>query len=235
MNKSIPFFLFSMLFLLSSFSNATEYYDPNQMRINPNTNKAFINQRQPVWDGVYPQADGSTIWIRNGVATRHSRQPSYQSDTNKPFMSNTQEPAHFCADLVRLSCGARQECQQVQACKIAQQMEKLKREEDHFSVDQIARYGKVMDKKCQAELSNIMDFPHCNTKRNSNNICQKLVKQSCGNRNQCQSKTACHLSKQLLHRQQEEQLQNAYSNKPIQADKECRIAMTDNRLFPACQ
>ena len=232
MKKVMSFIILSCLSLVQINCFAAGY-NPNQITIDPRTNRAMINNNRPAWDGVYPQADGSTIWIRNGVATVNNRRSSYEPNEQKN--NQDYERTNFCVDLVKQSCGPQNQCNQTKACQLATQMEQLKADEIRLSKQDIARYGKVMNKKCQQSLADTGIFPFCvkNSHKSVNthhNSCQKLVKQSCGSQNQCQSEVACQLSKQLLQRRQQEN-----PNTLTTTDGECNKALIDIKWFPNCE
>ena len=219
---------FAFYFVLLGRSIASEYYNPNQAYIDKNSSRAMLNQNRPLWDGTYPQADGSTIWVRNGVAT------SNRATKQSPWLPPRHQTNHStsCLQLVHQSCGLNNECINRQDCQLALQMEQLRKDEEHFDDKQTQRYGKVMGAECQKALT---EFKSCqNYQPKADNACQKLKTYACGVKQQCHKSDACRLSSQLMAMQKEEQMLNLDSTVPTLTEKDCRKALVDTTMFPAC-
>ena len=223
--------IFMGCFLISNCLYGLDYYQP---QINQQSHRATINQ-QPLWDGTYPQADGSTVWVRNGIATSNQKRlPVYnhRATTQRPRHDNRQS----CVKLVQQSCGRHNECSKSQACELAMQMKQLKKDEDQFNIQQTAKYGKVMEKECQKSLNNINGFPRCHTiQLKNNNACKQLISKTCGLSRQCQDTRACDFAHQLLNLDKEERQSNFNPNAQTSTEQDCLKGMNDLKTFPSCR
>jgi hypothetical protein len=110
-----------------------------QVRVDPDSNRATITRdgvTTPLWDGVHRLKDGSVITVHSGQIVpnedvlRERKQPLQPpADEAEGWVGTPIAGYSPCERLVRRVCGVDQHCGQETACKAAQQLLDMERDE----------------------------------------------------------------------------------------------------------
>jgi hypothetical protein len=204
-------------------------HDGSQISIDPRTNKATRRadgEVVPLWDGVHQLNNGAVIIVRDGVVVRDAAIIEAQQQQNRDKLNAA------CTQLVKKVCGVHHECNSAPACGPARQLFAMERDELSSSWS-----GSVMESStlCLEAMGNENFFNPCTEKKagTHSTSCERLVRRSCGEQNQCQSSDACNAAHQLLSME----LQDRFKTPGMAtASHQCRDVLMDNStFFKACE
>ncbi len=203
--------------------------DGSQVSIDPRTNKATRTtdgESVPLWDGVHQLNNGAVIIVRDGLVVRDAAIIEAQQQQDRSRLSAA------CMQLVKKVCGPHNECDSHAACEPARQLLAMEREELNSSWS-----GAVMESStlCLEALGNETYFNAC-TKRKPGMVatsCERLVKQVCGEENQCEASESCNAARQLLNME----LQDNFTAPGVEtASRQCGdILLKASPFFKACE
>jgi hypothetical protein len=198
------------------------------VRIDPQTRKPTLyynGASTRLWDGVHELEDGSVIIVRDGVAV--PSETMYHT-WSEQAAAETEGKVHLCERLMRKVCGLQGECSDNHACELARQLQRLEQDE----LGNVA-YGPLHSSsvECRKGWSDPGLFPAC--EQDSGGRCGRLVTQSCGDQDQCQTAPACDAARQLLKLEREERLGSKDPQAETIIGKQCRDAL-GTPFFAAC-
>lgn len=110
-----------------------------RVSVDPTSNRATVTRdgvSTPLWDGVHRLKDGSVITVRSGqvvpneqILRAREQPPQPLTDQAQGWVGTPIDGYSPCERLVRSVCGVDQHCGQETACKAAQQLLDMERDE----------------------------------------------------------------------------------------------------------
>lgn len=210
--------------------------DGSVLRVDPDTHRPmryYNGGVAPLWDGTHRLEDGSVVIVRDGQAipTEGMINTWAAEPGAEPKMRE-----RYCEQLVRKTCGFRDECSTAQPCVLAHQLLRIEREEQRRAPIGSGPYPQTgSSSECIDALSNPA-FASCvaSVPEARETPCKKLVDRVCGEGNRCAANPACDPARQLLQMENEERLESADPDAKTGTSAECEKAR-DNAFFKPCE
>ncbi len=207
-----------------------------QLWVDPDTRRAYRSDGaapRPMWDGVHRLDDGSTVIIHDGVAVPTEEMLDSWRDRLGPRSEDAAAP---CADLVRRTCGAREECARSPGCLRARQLLTQERAEQRLALLAAGpRPETQTTATCRTAIDDATQFPPCvQSALATGGACEALVSQACGPDGSCGDRGGCGPARQLLEMQREAAQRREGPDALAEIEAQCAEAQA-SPFFAPCE
>jgi hypothetical protein len=216
--------------------------DGSRIEVDPRTNRAMVYSPNgvvtPLWDGVHRLEDGSSVTVRSGVMVPNREvlelRQGAPAAPGPGFVAGHSSP---CVTLVRKVCGLHQECAAQSACSYAKQLRSIELDEQREGSESFSGGLLETPSQCADALQDEEFFVPCRLRRRdrSPTVCQRLVDEVCGMRNQCANSSGCPLARQLMEMEYQDRLSSVNPEAITNSGRQCQGAFADKDLFTPCE
>ena len=204
--------------------------------IDPATQRATITgpdgTSRQLWDGVHRLEDGRTLIIRSGVVVQDVDMSASKREPMR--IEESAEGVSACVALTRRVCGLKGECESIDACTLAKQLQHFEDEERQERPD---IPPETVLRQCRDALSNPTTFPGCpaNASLSEDSPCRSLLRRVCGKANECGQSPSCKAARQLAEMEVDERLSAAQPELNPRSAGQCTQALLDKDFFLPCR